>query len=195
MAKPFLGDSEPTPDDAGARESDETVEPVTEKGIAWGVYDGQWIVGVSPNRLVAEEKLKDFIRHYRPAKLVRMAIAPTNPPSEEVSGEPGEDWGGRLLVFLGTVGGSTPYDHEWAREARWLAEYAPFRNRRKMMADKVKVWRLEHKGSGSFLAVDHSGLDGINEEIRQAEDGDVFTVTVEYWEQKSFNELPEWDGW
>lgn len=65
----------PTPRESLAAEGER--EPVTEEGIAWGVYDGTWIVAASPNRLVAEEKLADFVRHYRSAELVRLAIFPT----------------------------------------------------------------------------------------------------------------------
>ena len=65
------------------------------------------------------------------------------------------------------------------------------------MADKkVQVWKIERgEFPGNFLAVDESGLDGIIDEIRHAEEGDVFTVTVEGWDKKDLDNLPEWDGW
>lgn len=64
------------------------------------------------------------------------------------------------------------------------------------MAEKVQVWKIERgEFPGNFLAVDESGLDAITDEIRHAEEGDVFMITVQDWEKKDLDGLPEWDGW
>lgn len=64
------------------------------------------------------------------------------------------------------------------------------------MAEKVTVWKLENRDfPGEFLAVAENELDALVDTVRYAEDGDAFTVTIEKWDKKDLDNLPEWDGW
>lgn len=66
------------------------------------------------------------------------------------------------------------------------------------MADKVRVYRLQMETEGTdrnWLALDNSGMRAILEELRDAEVGDRYSVTVEEWDRAEFDALPEWEGW
>ena len=64
------------------------------------------------------------------------------------------------------------------------------------MPNKVIVFRLtQAEGDGCFLAVQENALDAIADAMHGSEPGDSFTVTVEEWDRKKLDDLPEWDGW
>ena len=64
------------------------------------------------------------------------------------------------------------------------------------MSEKVKVWKLENRDfPGDFLAVAEDGLDAIVDTVRYSEEGSAFTITIEEWDKKDLDGLPEWDGW
>ena len=66
------------------------------------------------------------------------------------------------------------------------------------MPDKVRVYRLrldDGATDGNWLALDASGMDMILEELRGADIGARFSVTVEEWDRAKFDALSEWEGW
>lgn len=58
--------------------------------------------------------------------------------------------------------------------------------------ETVKVWKLWQDGNS--YVVSENALDGIMEELRYAEAGDEFRVTVEEMDRAEFEALPEFDG-
>ena len=71
------------------------------------------------------------------------------------------------------------------------------------MPEKVTVYKVApaaegvsaKDNDGCYLAVAENDLAAIGDSMIGAEPGDVFIVTVEEWEAKELDMLPEWDGW
>lgn len=64
------------------------------------------------------------------------------------------------------------------------------------MMDGVRVWKFEReKEPGNPLILDEKNLESLVDELRSSDDGDCYTIHVEYMSAEVFSNLPEWDGW
>ena len=57
---------------------------------------------------------------------------------------------------------------------------------------KVRVFVVEFEGSGRYVV---ENPRNIADEIRDAEIGDKYTISVEEWDRADLDALPEFDGW
>ena len=59
----------------------------------------------------------------------------------------------------------------------------------------MKVAKVEMPDSGACLILPLDSGDVLMEEMKNAEVGDIFTITMVEMSQEELDKLPEFDGW